>query len=427
MKYIKISNSGILDERLIPLMGGTTKRNDKFKIGQFGTGLKYVLAYMLRNNLDLKIFCGEREVKITSVEKRIQGQVFNIVCIDGVETSITAQMGHEWKPWMIIREIWCNALDEGEATRSIESDCVGKDDTTTFYLEASIEFLTIWNNWTKYFIQDFEPLYSCDTFALHPGTDKLRLYKHGVLIKELENEAKTIFSYDIKDASINELREFIGHVDAEIEGCINNLDDRKLITYFLETCTEDHYEGKMSYDWSYSSFGKVWSTVIGNAKIIHKEAIETIHSKGLDIDLTGVLCVPKKLYKALTKKFQGIGALRTVDKINEFYETHSIELELIVKQALVVLERCDYYIHPELKFIFGVFGDKKVLAKVSLDKKEIYISERMKEQSLFQFVTMLIEENEHFNTGFQDHTREFQQHFINLYTKTLLTKHEIRL
>ncbi len=49
MKYLKIQNDGILDIRLVALMGGTTKENDKFKIGQFGTGFKYTLAYLFRN------------------------------------------------------------------------------------------------------------------------------------------------------------------------------------------------------------------------------------------------------------------------------------------------------------------------------------------------------------------------------------------
>jgi hypothetical protein len=40
---------------------------------------------------------------------------------------------------------------------------------------------------------------------------------------------------------------------------------------------------------------------------------------------------------------------------------------------------------------------------------------------------MLIEENEHFNTGLTDESRAFQQHWINLYTKELLTRHEVEV
>ena len=64
MKYLKIQNQGLLDIRLVALMGGTTKANDEYKIGQFGTGLKYTLAYLIRNNIDFKIFVGTEEIKV---------------------------------------------------------------------------------------------------------------------------------------------------------------------------------------------------------------------------------------------------------------------------------------------------------------------------------------------------------------------------
>ncbi|MEE9573481.1 MAG: hypothetical protein V3W20_10565, partial [Candidatus Neomarinimicrobiota bacterium] len=119
MKYLKITNKGELDIRLVSLMGGTTKSSDKFKIGQFGTGLKYVLAFMFRNNIDFKIFVGENECKIHTEIETIRNQDFEIICINNQRTSITTQMGEDWKAWMIIREIWCNALDEGDAQKNI--------------------------------------------------------------------------------------------------------------------------------------------------------------------------------------------------------------------------------------------------------------------------------------------------------------------
>ncbi len=49
----------------------------------------------------------------------------------------------------------------------------------------------------------------------------------------------------------------------------------------------------------------------------------------------------------------------------------------------------------------------------------------MVDRPMFDVIAMIIEENEHFNTGYKDHTREFQQHFIDLFTKTLLDKNKI--
>lgn len=434
MKYIKISNKGLLEAKLIPLMGGTTKKGDKFKIGQFGTGLKYSLAFLIRNNISFKIFVGNREVDITSKKEYISDQNFDIIYIDGERTSITAQMGYDWNHWMILRELWCNALDEGEAERNILDDdkikineCHLDSNKTHFFIEYTPDFAKVWQDWTNYFVQDFEPIFSKDKIAVYAGNGPLKLYKQGVLIFA-EKEGKSLFNYDFKDAEINELRQYTGYKPGDISEALTSIDDPKIITYFLEHITNDHYEGQDYFDFStYRKFNDAWKSTIGSAKLIHEKALDEIKTKNPNIDISDILLVPKNIYKALTKCFEGIGALRVINKVNEFYEMHIPELESKIKQGLVILETCGYFVHSELTYIHGAFGDKNIFAQVNLDKKEIYLSERLTNSPLFQIVTMLVEENEHFRTGFQDHTRDFQQHFINLYVKTMLDKNEVKL
>jgi len=91
------------------------------------------------------------------------------------------------------------------------------------------------------------------------------------------------------------------------------------------------------------------------------------------------------------------------------------------------LEACNYNLHPDLEFLYGYFEDKRVLANVSMKEKVIRVSLAMVQKPLSDIVAMLIEENEHFMTGMDDHTREFQQHFINLYTKQLLANNKIEI
>lgn len=428
MKYIKIQNNGLLDIRLVSLMGGTTKENQSNKIGHFGTGLKYVLAYMVRNNLSLKIFIGKDEVSIEKQYENISGTDFSILYINGQRSSITDKMGRDWKPWMILRECWSNAIDEGGHSRTITDSIIGEEGKTTFYFEMDMQFHNVWNNWNKYFIDEFEPLYSCDDFAIYPATEKLRIYKQGVLVYEIESDQKSIFSYDYKHSDLNELRELQTSVSSIVYRCIVHLQDTKMITYFLENCNEEVYEATMDWDWAFlGSFNQVWKDTIGNAKIIHQEAVDKIAARGLEIDTAGTIVVAKKIFKLLTKTFEGIGALRVANKVHEFYEIYDEKLDFYVKQAITILEQCGYYMHPELKYVFGDFGDKTIMAQVNFDSKEVLISVKCLNDSMFDMVTTLIEENEHFNTGLSDKTREFQQHFINLYTKTLLAKNEITI
>ena len=423
MKYLKIQNNGELDIRLVALMGGTTKANDEFKIGQWGSGLKYSLAYLLKNNLSFKVFIGTDEVSIDTICEDIRDEQFEIICINGEKTSITTQMGGSaWKPWMIVRELWCNALDEGGEVKEITTDLIGKENTTTFYVQLTPDIKEVWDNWTNYFIQDVEPMHQGYHYGVYPGGQSLRFYKNGVLIYEDKNK-KGLFAYDIKHAEINELREYNGSTEYPIVSALANA-NKKVIEYFLENISEAYFEGDMNYDW-WTTFSKDWREVIGNSKLIHREIINNMAGRGIEIEDNTMLVVPKCVYKFLTKQFDGVGALRLADKTNEFYEIYDAEMELKVKSGLAVLETCNYFIHPELKFVYGVFGDKRVWAQINFDTKEIMISECIKNKSTFDVVTTLIEENEHFNTGHRDCSREFQQHFIDLFAKTLLDKNNV--
>jgi hypothetical protein len=427
MKYLKIQNNGELDIRLVALMGGTTKANDKYKIGQFGTGLKYTLSFLFRNNLAFKIFCGESEVDISTETEIIRDQQFEIICINGQRTSITTQMGEDWKPWMIIRELWCNALDEGGAVKDVTTDVSGQTGTTTFYIQIDKQIQAVLDNWSKYFIHDQEAIFEDADHAIYPAGDKMCIYKQGVLIYE-HPERKSVFSYDLKSADINELREFRGSPSMVITWCLCSCNE-KAARYFLENITEEHYEGQTSMDYGwYKSFNDAWRNVIGNnAKLIYPKALDEIKARGNSVDEAKLIVVPEIVYKALTKQFDGIGALYVADAIGEFYEDYDDKIERKIKQAMVILESCDYKIHPELEFIYGWFGDKSVMARVSLNEKKVYISQALLQKPLFYVVSTLIEENEHFNTGMQDKTREFQQHFIDLYTRQLLAMNAIEI
>jgi len=425
MKYLKIQNNGELDIRLVALMGGTTKSKDQYKIGQFGTGLKYTLAFLFRNNLDFKIFVGNEEVKVHLERETIRDEVFEIICINGNRTSITTRMGEDWQPWMIVRELWCNALDEGGAKYEVTEEMIPVENTTAFYIQVDNQIKNVIDNWHKYFIHNKQPLFSDGTYAVYPPGERLSIYKQGVLIFE-HPEKKSVFSYDIANAEINELREFKGSASYMITQALHNANE-KVATCFFESITDEHFEAAMDYEWYVGDWSNAWTNVIGNGKLIYQEALNEIKARGSNPDEANLIVVPKSVYKALTKKFEGIGALRIASKIGDFFETFNEEVENKIKQGLTILEHCGYIVHPDLQFVYGFFEDKRVQAKVSLDKKVVYISNTILQVPLFTIVGILIEENEHFNTGLEDHTREFQQHFINLYTRTLLAKHEIEI
>lgn len=294
MKYLKISNKGELPINIISLMGGSTKSDDPEKIGQWGSGLKYAIAYFTRKKIDFKIFIGEKELKITTSPIQIREKEFNIIYINGEKTSLTTQMGGDaWSEWQCIREIWSNAIDEEDHFRGTSIKPFGTEGYTTFYIEMTPNVLSVWNTWSKYFIDDQEPLYEYSNYKLYPSVGgTLKIYKQGVLI--LEKDKPSVFSYDIKDASINELREYRGVISSDLVSAIMSIKDKETLNYFLETITEDHYEAQLDYAfWGSMVFWDTWNTVLGNARIIHKKAKENLLSNFPNADLTNVVEVPK--------------------------------------------------------------------------------------------------------------------------------------
>lgn len=438
MRYLKISNKGLLDPKLIPLMGGTTKTGLD-TIGEFGTGLKYVLAYCSRNNIDLKLYINKEQVKIETINENIAGHDFGVLHINGERTSITDKMGKDWELWMIIREVYSNALDEGSAYYELVNKVSEEEELKTcFYFELNSDVLNIYNSWTDYFIQSKAPIWENNDYAIYPQQGSFRLYKQGILIKENKDQT-SIFNYDIKHAQINELRQYTGSSSLDLCKALSSIDDVKTIIYFLDQMhlvekdklsraeVRRPFEFNIDLDWSNYNFDNdSWNKALTDIKIIDVDSYDNLKDKS-NFDIKELLVLPKNFFRKLMLKRSSIGAVRSVKQVGSFFEIINDTLFNKVKKARKVLEDADYHIHPELNFIFGEFGNKNVLAKVDLDEKLVYISSKVEEISMFQLIAILIEENEHFQTGFDDETRQFQQHFINLYTKQLMNKIKLEI
>lgn len=429
MKYLKIQNDGELDIRLVALMGGTTKASDKYKIGQFGTGLKYTLAFLFRNNIDFKIFSGDKRVQITTETEKIKETPFEIICIEGNRTSITTQMGGQWTAWMIIRELWCNALDEGGYSKQIindESLISGEQGKSTFYIQLTPDIQQVLDDWSSYFIHNDQPLWDGPDYAIYINRNKgkLKLYKQGVLIYQHANE-ESLFYYDIKGAEINELREFKGSISYEIFNSLASPNE-EVISHFLTHITEDHFEGsELDYGW-FTSFANVWKETIGNRRISHGRG-SYYDSETEGIDMSNIIKLPKRVYQALTKDFEGIGVFTMADNETEFYEVPNAQIQTRVASCISELAEAGYIISPEIKIRFGLFADTNVKSSAVRKKNQILISEvclKVKDDVL---KALLIENVEYMGLSCKKDHPDFYRHFINLYTRQLLAGKEIEI
>ena len=104
-------NPGLIDLEAVRTLGVSVKLPGSF--GRFGTGLKFAIARILRGGGSITIYRGLEAHTLGTVDREVRGETFQIVTLDGEPMGITTQLGKDWEPWMVLRELGCNALDEG--------------------------------------------------------------------------------------------------------------------------------------------------------------------------------------------------------------------------------------------------------------------------------------------------------------------------
>lgn len=420
MKYLKISNAGLLDTRLLPLMGATTKRSDETKFGEFGTGLKYALAYLLHNNIAFVLCSGEDEIDINVQQETIGEQTYSIMTVNGQRTSITTTMCHQWKGWHVVREIYCNALDEGDAEIGIYEGAIKSEPgRTVFYIQLVGEIKDAFDNFDKFFAQNRKPLFTINGAAIYEGDGKETIiYKNGIRV--YYEEKPSVFHYDIDILPIDELRQCTDtwKIHYEVAKILCLLDKEHLCGEAV-TSMLNKFEGEMSFDFSSFKFHEAWSNAIGSCKIISESLYGAFVGK---LNEDHLLVVSDGFYAKAKKQFPHLNALTAGDDRFDYIDYKSSYLNTLINEATDYLTRCGYQFTPETKIKTGSFMNGHQLAVCSTSTNTIIIGEACVKRGVFDMICTLVEEYEHMRTGFADCSRDFQNHFIQLYVTTMLNK-----
>ena len=113
---IVFENPGEIDVASISTFGVSVKESDN-PIGFFGTGLKYAIAILLRNNHKVTIHSGVDTHAFDTENVTVRGRSFDFVRLTTNEgqperIGFTTEVGKTWEIWMAYRELFCNARDE---------------------------------------------------------------------------------------------------------------------------------------------------------------------------------------------------------------------------------------------------------------------------------------------------------------------------
>lgn len=423
-KYVLFENKGLLDKMGLFMIGASSKREDDSKIGRFGSGFKYSLSKILRDNLNIVIYSGTTEIPIATEPFTLRGKEFQAIKIDGERTSLTTDMGPDWQWWQILRELWCNAIDEGgEDMRIVDEELIdGREDHTRVFLEINQDIQTVIDDWDNYFTHDREDLVlqvpGFKVFRSRIG--KERIYRKGILVHQ--SNQNSLFDYEHDDIDINEERVITSewqthHRIAKQLSQHASTDIARII--MKNACSGNNVE--KSFDFDYCVLNDNWDAAAKTFDGLVLEGATGYYLSDIKSDNWAILSTG--LAKRLLQKGVYINGLMSNGKRQEWYPlaNPSPKQSFLLSDVIKVLQNEFNYI-VEFPIEIVRFEDENKLGQALMSEKKILLSENLFNMGKRQLALCIMEECEHIKHRLEDETRTFQNHLFNMWLATLEEK-----
>lgn len=161
---------------------------------------------------------------------------------------ITTALGRDWEPWMVLRELGCNALDEGGAFGTVASGFsttgLRKNETTIAVEWDALE--TAYSKRKELFLEG-EPLWTSSHLRILTGPSEHIFYR-GVRVYKLEKQSK--FTFDILDEQrLTEDRTLTGTYafDGLLRDALMTMQEKSIIFQAL-TAGDGFHESKIDFE-----------------------------------------------------------------------------------------------------------------------------------------------------------------------------------
>lgn len=409
MKMLVIQNDGEIETNALTLLGGSTKRGDGDKIGFFGSGNKYSLAYLLRNEIPFRIFSGEREIIVSTTDVPLGNQVFKAIVVDGVQTGLTTEAGPKWKAWEVFRELYCNALDEGFGSMYESDDVAGQAGVTRICIQYASDVGQVINQFDKYFTEDRDSLWTdgknsiYDAYTPRSGAT----YRRGILCAErLPHYCGGVgFDFDMHDISVNESRALSDEYGAHktMWKLVFRCNDASIIYGFAARLDSEHFYGDIT------EVCDEWLTFFATRTVytVGEKHLLTSDEKPNALELSS------SALKTLTAVVDFNRPMR-VERGQQYDElpiTHYQAKRL--KRVRWLLAENGIEI-PDDKIVVGDTLDTNILGMYCKKTEKIVISPHAFEKGVSDLAVTLLEEYIHMTHGVYDYSREFQDAALRL-------------
>jgi len=386
---VYFANNEPLDLDFIRLMGVSIKTTDN-PIGYFGTGLKYAIATLLRNNQEVELLVNGKSYVFSTRKKVLRGEEIELVFMNDEQLPFSASLGKNWELWQAFRELYSNAKDEGGVILD-RPPSVAPEYGTILTVRGDA-FDRVYNNRHE-IILDSEPLFLGPEVSIHrKGTStKDLIFYRGIRTVVLQQPSQ--FFYNIRRTmQLTEDRTFSSAFILSMTLGLfvaQDLTDEELLTSILLP-RPDSMEAKLDYSWGNCTPSKTFLDVVGRNKM-HPH----LSSSALEL---------WRKYRDVAKEEYEIFTLRPDE-------------EELLTQAKMLLDGLD------VDLDYGAIKFVKALGPSILGKyrhNTIYISREAFDQGLPILAGTIYEEYLHHEHGFMDESRPFQNFLLNRLITTLI-------
>lgn len=412
--YLKISNKGIVDPEAFSLIGASTKRGDSTKIGMFGSGNKYAISYLFRNNYEFHVFSGKSTIDFNTEQRSFKEQDFQVITINNVSTSITTEMGPDWTLWKVIREFYSNAIDEGLIDFKMvdEIDDNKIDNETAIYIKADDEIINFYNNVDEYFAIDRKVLFENEVGKIYRKiSTNSCFFRKG--IKCYQTPKNSIFDYDFNDISITEDRvvSYSWNIAEQMWKLLSACDNQMVIRQVIqELRTDDYYEDRINDGMVtfYGEFSSSWDDALKDCKIAPRHLAGWMKQD----ERVKTYLLPRRLYTLLISKFgeeKKSDSFKMSNKGAPFVISDMTKIqEDTFKSVMQFFKECNYEIPYDIRVVDFKIKD----IHGGTEASTILIGINALDQGKTWTANVIIEEFIHIKYDAADETRKFQNSAI---------------
>ena len=147
----------------------------------------------------MTIQSGEAVYNFTVDDAEIRGKSFGIPVMyskfDRLPLGFTTDLGKMWQPWMIYRELWCNAFDEPNARVWVAGEVPRPTAGITRMIVSGPNLAEAHARRDDFILGDRTPLFQTDDVDIFEGPST-RVFYRGIAVRELPRPG--LLTYNIK-------------------------------------------------------------------------------------------------------------------------------------------------------------------------------------------------------------------------------------